>query len=110
MRERVVPSWVDDDEVDAQLGEHVEWTPKVAMTDDGVTPNRLSPTAPTSILSMVLTNSATISRVGLVCKTANRNFRVRSNDPPVSGGGSERNSVEKSARNATDDSRPATRP
>jgi len=35
--ERVVPAWVDADEVDAQLGEHVEGTPKVAVTDGGVT-------------------------------------------------------------------------
>ena len=95
MRERVVPSWVDDDEVDAQLGEHVEWTPKVAMTDDGVTPNRLSPTSPTSILNMVVTNSATVSRVGLACETANITFRVRSNDPTVPGGGSEQDAKQK---------------
>ncbi|WP_338740226.1 SWIM zinc finger family protein [Haloplanus salilacus] len=35
--ERVAPAWVDADEVDAQLGEHVEETPKVAATDGGVT-------------------------------------------------------------------------
>jgi hypothetical protein len=35
--ERVVPAWVDANEVDAQLGEHVEETPKVAATDGGVT-------------------------------------------------------------------------
>ncbi|WP_338741454.1 SWIM zinc finger family protein [Haloplanus salilacus] len=35
--ERPIPAWVDADEVDAQLGEHVEGTPKVAMTDGGVT-------------------------------------------------------------------------
>lgn len=32
-----IPAWVDADEVDAQLGEHVEETPKVAGTDGGVT-------------------------------------------------------------------------
>ena len=32
-----IPAWVDADEVDAQLGEHVEGTPKVAVTDGGVT-------------------------------------------------------------------------
>jgi hypothetical protein len=35
--ERVVPAWVDANEGDAQLGEHVEETPKVAATDGGVT-------------------------------------------------------------------------
>jgi len=35
--ERPIPAWVDADEVDAQLGEHVEETPKVAATDGGVT-------------------------------------------------------------------------
>lgn len=35
--QRVVPAWIDADEVDAQLGEHVEGTPKVAVTDGGVT-------------------------------------------------------------------------
>ncbi|WP_257298377.1 SWIM zinc finger family protein [Haloarchaeobius sp. FL176] len=35
--ERPIPAWVDADEVDAQLGEHVEKTPKVAATDGGVT-------------------------------------------------------------------------
>ena len=32
-----IPAWVDADEVDAQLGQHVEETPKVAVTDGGVT-------------------------------------------------------------------------
>ena len=32
-----IPAWIDADEVDAQLGEHVEETPKVAATDGGVT-------------------------------------------------------------------------
>jgi len=32
-----IPAWVDADEVDGQLGEHVEETPKVAVTDGGVT-------------------------------------------------------------------------
>lgn len=32
-----IPAWVDADEVDAQLGEHVEETPTVAATDGGVT-------------------------------------------------------------------------
>jgi len=32
-----IPAWVDADEVDAQIGEHVEETPKVAVTDGGVT-------------------------------------------------------------------------
>jgi hypothetical protein len=32
-----IPAWVDADEVDGQLGEHVEGTPKVAATDGGVT-------------------------------------------------------------------------
>jgi hypothetical protein len=35
--ERPIPAWVDADEVDAQLGEHVEETPKTAATDGGVT-------------------------------------------------------------------------
>ena len=35
--ERPIPAWVDADEVDAQLGQHVEGTPKVAATDGGVT-------------------------------------------------------------------------
>jgi hypothetical protein len=35
--ERPIPAWVDADEVDSQLGEHVEGTPKVAVTDGGVT-------------------------------------------------------------------------
>lgn len=35
--ERPIPAWVNTDEVDAQLGEHVEETPKVAATDGGVT-------------------------------------------------------------------------
>ncbi|RKS81368.1 hypothetical protein BDK61_0647 [Haloarcula quadrata] len=35
--ERPVPAWVDADEVDAQLGQHVEGTPKFAATDGGVT-------------------------------------------------------------------------
>jgi len=35
--ERPVPAWVDADEVDAQLGQHVDGTPKVAVTDGGVT-------------------------------------------------------------------------
>ncbi len=35
--ERPIPAWVDADEVDTQLGEHVEGTPKVAVTDGGVT-------------------------------------------------------------------------
>ena len=35
--ERPIPAWVDADEVDAQLGQHVEGTPKVAVTDGGVT-------------------------------------------------------------------------
>jgi len=35
--EQPIPAWVDADEVDAQLGEHVEETPKVAATDGGVT-------------------------------------------------------------------------
>jgi hypothetical protein len=35
--ERPIPAWVDADEVDAQLEEHVEGTPKVAVTDGGVT-------------------------------------------------------------------------
>ena len=35
--DRPIPAWVDDDEVDAQLGEHVDGTPKVAVTDGGVT-------------------------------------------------------------------------
>ncbi|RKS81529.1 SWIM zinc finger protein [Haloarcula quadrata] len=34
---RPIPAWVDADEVDAQLGQHVEETPKVAATDGGVT-------------------------------------------------------------------------
>jgi hypothetical protein len=34
---RPIPAWVDADEVDAQLGEHVEEIPKVAATDGGVT-------------------------------------------------------------------------
>ena len=34
---RPIPAWVDADEVDAQIGEHVEETSKVAATDDGVT-------------------------------------------------------------------------
>lgn len=33
--ERPIPAWVDADEVDGQLGEHVEETPKVAATDGG---------------------------------------------------------------------------
>jgi len=32
-----IPAWVDADGVDAQLGQHVEGTPKVAATDGGVT-------------------------------------------------------------------------
>jgi hypothetical protein len=32
-----IPAWVDADEVDTKLGEHVERTPKVAVTDGGVT-------------------------------------------------------------------------
>jgi len=32
-----ISAWVDADEVDGQLGEHVEETPKVAATDGGVT-------------------------------------------------------------------------
>ncbi|WP_053966630.1 hypothetical protein [Haloarcula rubripromontorii] len=32
-----IPAWIDADEVDAQLGQHVEGTPKVAATDGGVT-------------------------------------------------------------------------
>ena len=35
--EQPIPAWVDADEVDTQLGEHVEETPKVAATDGGVT-------------------------------------------------------------------------
>jgi hypothetical protein len=35
--ERAIPAWADTDEVDAQLGEHVTGTPKVAVTDGGVT-------------------------------------------------------------------------
>jgi hypothetical protein len=35
--ERPIPAWVDADEVDAQLGQHVDGTPKVAATDGGVT-------------------------------------------------------------------------
>ena len=35
--QRAIPARVDADEVDAQLGEHVEETPKVAVTDGGVT-------------------------------------------------------------------------
>ena len=35
--ERPIPAWVDTDEVDAQLGQHVDRTPKVAATDGGVT-------------------------------------------------------------------------
>ena len=35
--ERPIPAWIDADEVDAQLGQHVEGTPKVAATDGGVT-------------------------------------------------------------------------
>jgi hypothetical protein len=35
--QRPIPAWVDADEVDAQLGEHVEETPKTAATDGGVT-------------------------------------------------------------------------
>ena len=35
--EQPIPAWVDADEVDTQLGEHVEETPKVATTDGGVT-------------------------------------------------------------------------
>ncbi len=35
--QRAIPAWVDADEVDAQLGEHVDGTPKVAATDGGVT-------------------------------------------------------------------------
>jgi len=35
--QRPIPAWVDADEVDGQLGEHVEGTPKVAVTDGGVT-------------------------------------------------------------------------
>lgn len=34
-----IPAWVDADEIDTQLGEHVEETPKVAATDGGVTLN-----------------------------------------------------------------------
>lgn len=34
---RPIPAWVNADEVDTQLGEHVEETPKVAVTDGGVT-------------------------------------------------------------------------
>ena len=32
-----IPAWVDADGIDAQLGQHVEETPKVAATDGGVT-------------------------------------------------------------------------
>jgi hypothetical protein len=32
-----IPAWVDADEVDTQLGQHVDRTPKVAATDGGVT-------------------------------------------------------------------------
>jgi hypothetical protein len=32
-----IPAWTDTDEVDGQLGEHVEGLPKVAATDGGVT-------------------------------------------------------------------------
>jgi len=35
--ERPIPAGTDADEVDAQLGQHVEETPKVAATDGGVT-------------------------------------------------------------------------
>ena len=35
---RPIPEWADTDEVDAQLGQHVDGTPKVAATDGGVTP------------------------------------------------------------------------
>jgi len=35
--ERPIPARVDADKVDAQLGDHVEETPKVAATDGGVT-------------------------------------------------------------------------
>ena len=34
---RPIPEWADTDEVDAQLGQHVDGTPKVAVTDGGVT-------------------------------------------------------------------------
>ena len=35
--ERPIPAWADTDEVDAQLGKHVAGTPKVAVTDGGMT-------------------------------------------------------------------------
>lgn len=35
--ERPIPAWVDANEVDSQLGEHLEDTPKVVVTDGGVT-------------------------------------------------------------------------
>ena len=35
--QRPIPAWVDSDEVDAQIGEHVDGMPKVAVTDGGVT-------------------------------------------------------------------------
>jgi len=35
--ERPIPAWVDADEVDTKLGEHVERTPKVTVTDGGIT-------------------------------------------------------------------------
>jgi len=35
--ERAIPAWADTDEVDAQLGKHVAGTPKVAVTDGGMT-------------------------------------------------------------------------
>lgn len=35
--ERPIPAWVDTKEIDSQLGEHVEETPRVAATDGGVT-------------------------------------------------------------------------
>jgi hypothetical protein len=34
--DRPVPAWIDTDAVDAQLGEHVDATPRVAATDGGI--------------------------------------------------------------------------